>query len=374
MNNPLSISKKLYLSTNDLMRVTEVKGNNLIHILDECYYLYYREKKSVSMQNNNQNQSNELMIGCSIREEIEEFVPKKNSFYLIMKQIAMTESPLNRIINYNYFDFYTFSSLLINQNTKHLYSSKKNNFLEHKGFNFHNKSLTFQFNIETINSSNGILCLLFKDSNNNAVAQVILDNRYGIIIRELTSDGFSFYDPKVRDLFTFSTSMIIFYNRQSREIAISIKDYDKLQRIKVVHKLSKDVKVHLESFSVDLKNSGNMKLTNIEKYNSLLYEYYYYMDLWNARTELNFDVKYVDKFTNGDLCDKETNQHYETIIEYFCDEDNIHEASIESVKQESKCTYNYKVKSYLLCNPLRNKDLRMKHKPVPLDCFVKTNN
>ena len=42
MNNPISISKKLYLSTNDLMRVTEVKGNSLIYIIDQWNYLYFR--------------------------------------------------------------------------------------------------------------------------------------------------------------------------------------------------------------------------------------------------------------------------------------------------------------------------------------------
>lgn len=310
-----------YVSSDNLLSFIPNNENNkeiminYFHLLNAKYYQYLIIRLNEN-ENENEKGNSYIEIDNKLRFDIN-----------IPTSIVFNERNLNKIF-------------------------KENTFIE--DYIVHN-DLTLKFSIENINSTAGILSIIFMDENKKGVYQLLIDNRYGIIIKNIlhsnhtsNHEDISFYKPKINDLYTFSNKFIIFIDSNNNLLSMTSQSWDNLNRIRVSHHLP----VKIKSFKFDYSNTINVNLKRISKFNYLLDEYEYYMNLWKLRLSLDESVSYEEVFENGEVCEEDVKERrFKSIIKYSCDESGVYDFHFEDVLKVDQCTYEFKVKSILLCNP-----------------------
>ena len=117
------------------------------------------------------------------------------------------------------------------------------------------------------------------------------------------------------------------------------------------YKLDKEIK-DINFMIINRKRSKNIFINDIKIYNSVTFDIFKNIYIYNQKYLLDEHTKFVDIFEKGDYCEP-IKANRRVIINYICDEEGIYDLKLMNVYEDKKniCIYNYYAKSRLLCNP-----------------------
>ena len=136
------------------------------------------------------------------------------------------------------------------------------------------------------------------------------------------------------------------------------------------YKINKE-KYDINYMMINKQKSGNIFINDIKIINSVSFDIFKNIYLYNTKYLLDDRTVFIDTFENGDYCDP-IKANRKVIIKYICDEEGIYDLKLEKVNEDKKniCVYNYYAKSRLLCNPNTFMKNYAKFSPVKTFCYL----
>ena len=136
------------------------------------------------------------------------------------------------------------------------------------------------------------------------------------------------------------------------------------------YKLNEE-KYNFNYMLINLQKSGNIYINDIKIENSVSFDLYKNIYIYNQKYLLDDSTIYTDILEKGDYCEP-IKANRKVIINYSCDEEGLYDLKLMKVYEDKKniCVYNYYAKSRLLCNPNTLMKNYKKFSPVNTLCYL----
>ena len=275
-------------------------------------------------------------------------------------------------------DFYTFESLNINYNKRHLTNGE---FLFHPGLVINKPSDTvFRMTLEKNSQSDSYLRILFgtdmnfyKDQRiNEKDYELIIYSKSGALIKKVKeindNENIQFYDTSLRSLFQDSIHIDLVFKNDA--IYFSTSDDDNETSIKLKYNLEANTIIKYIYF--DIKESNNVAIKNLEKINIVERQFFFDIFLFEKKLSLDEDAYWIEELKDGEYCE-EIDEGRKTLVEYKCDKTGNSDISIRAVSEIKPCEYKYTVLSRHFCNPRHLMKYQINASTSKTKC-VATNN
>ena len=136
------------------------------------------------------------------------------------------------------------------------------------------------------------------------------------------------------------------------------------------YKLDKEIK-DINFMIINRKRSKNIFINDIKIYNSVTFDIFKNIYIYNQKYLLDDNTVYIDTFEKGDYCEP-IKANRKVIINYSCDEEGIYDFKLTKVHEDKKsiCVYNYYAKSRFLCNPNYMMKNYLKKSGTKTSCYL----
>ena len=260
----------------------------------------------------------------------------------------------------NYFydlNYYNLDNLYESNSTERNSMSPQNkkisewNFFSHSSLNFNEINFILSFTLKNLKNNYSTLSLIIttKETNNEIQKyQLIFDSEKGIIFKQLSfknsqSKIIDFYQTNLRKLFNEKLNVELLHINNL--IFISTSDSEGSESIKISHLL----KNKISKIEIDVDNSNTILIQEITRKNFIGFTDMFNILKYLIRNSLSDKLSFVEFYAQGHTCEV-NGKPRRAIIEYRCDETELHDANIDDVIEEDVCVYKLFVKSRFMCN------------------------
>lgn len=201
--------------------------------------------------------------------------------------------------------------------------------------------------------------------------ELIIDSDKGIVLKKINSqsnEDLEFFTYEIKSFFQESTYIDIIF--KDNHIYINTVDDDKETSIKLKYSLPENE--YIKYIYFDSTGSENVSIKDSKKINIIELKNLVNIYIYELRLNLSPQVKFIEKFENGDLCDN-IGKNRTTTVEYRCDEKGMNEITIEKVLEPNMCEYRYIVRTKNLCNPLYSMYLKIQKSIGTTKCYIQND-